>query len=154
MPITQSGRTTTKHLVEVTIRPSALAKPAPFVGERKEWQNLKKGKIVTGWIHQITVNDMWIQLSSTVRGRVYILDASNDLKVLTNIKGSFTHFKQISKLRKVLIFAITDHFRPGQGVKCMILGFDAKKQELDLSLKAVNKTPSKVRSFIPPPFFF
>lgn len=42
---------------------------------------------MNGWIHQVTLDCLWIHVSPTVRGRVFILDVSDDIEILSNIKG-------------------------------------------------------------------
>lgn len=141
------GQAKKQYLIDVTVRPSAFVKPPPYIGEHVEWSNLQKRRVYVGWIHQITTNDIWVQLSPTVRGRVYILDASNSVDVLRNIKSTVSPTIIICcPLTYCVNNFITEHFSPGQGVKCITLRVDADKKELDLSLKAVNQSPKIVRS--------
>lgn len=75
-----------------------------------------QGQILPGWIHEVTPDGLWVHVSNTVRGRVFILDASTDLEILRNF---------------------STHFRAGQSVKVFVLRVDVDKQELDLSIKVL-----------------
>jgi rRNA biogenesis protein RRP5 len=111
-------QTTAKNVtVDLSVRPSCVQMPVGSIGsERFSWNNCKKGQQVNGWVHQVTADGLWVHISPSVRGRVFILDVSNDLNILRNLTG---------------------HFRPGQGVKLKILRVDPEKQDLDLSIKAL-----------------
>jgi ribosomal protein S1 len=96
--------------------------PPPAIGnQRHDWNTLKKGQIINGWVHQVTTDGLWIHISPYVRGRVFILDTSNHVEILKNL---------------------AEHFKPGQGLRCKVMRIDAEKQDLDLSVKALYKEPN------------
>lgn len=42
-----------------------------------------------GIIHQVTVDGLWVYISNSVRGRVFVLDASDSIEDLTFIQERF-----------------------------------------------------------------
>ena len=146
LPITHQGAGDMK-VVEVSLRPSVVKQWNDKPNLLPSLDGLQKGQIINGWVHKLTPDGLWVYLSSTVRGRVFILDASNDINVLRNLAGKRRFsFWQVS----LTIFA--DHFKPCQGVRCKVLSIDVDRQALDLSIKGLtnetNKaaTPDKIKA--------
>lgn len=121
LPISHKHPITVKT-IDLSIRPSILAPWTDKPPLLPTWETLQKGQILNCWVHQVTPDCLWVHVSPTVRGRVFILDVSDDVEILSNIK---------------------EHFRPGKGVKCKVMRVDIEKQDLDLSIKAVEDNPKK-----------
>lgn len=119
LPITHSENIPTYQRIELTLRPSILALPSLEIGPpRPTWETLKKGDIVHGYIHQVTLDALWVHIGPSIRGRVFVLDASDDIDELTFFQ---------------------EKFRPGQLVKCRIMAIDSKNRKLDLSIRSANQ---------------
>eukprot|EP01130_Rhizamoeba_saxonica_P018644 TRINITY_DN9400_c0_g1_i1.p1 TRINITY_DN9400_c0_g1~~TRINITY_DN9400_c0_g1_i1.p1 ORF type:complete len:1891 (-),score=497.58 TRINITY_DN9400_c0_g1_i1:96-5768(-) len=118
LPLSQS-KPKKVSVIRASIRPSVLNGPqGHVVNSTPTWKSLSKGQIAHGWIHEVLNDGLWIHVSADIRGRVFILDVSNDVQVLSNLK---------------------DHYAPGQGVTFKVMRIDAKREVVDLSIKAVEE---------------
>lgn len=104
-----------KRVLELTLKPSELQLTPPALGEeRADWPTLKKGQQHLGFVHTVTPDCLWVHISTTVRGRVFVLDVSNEISVLEDLEK---------------------HYTPGQCVECVVKSVDAQKKSLDLSIR-------------------
>ena len=117
-----------ERLVELSMRPEDLAlKKNAVLPARPTLASLGEGQVVPGVIEEVRKDCLWVLLSSTLKGRVHMLDASAELDAVKNLRA---------------------HFKVGQGVTARILKADAENSRLDLSLRhatgsAAAPTPSK-----------
>eukprot|EP01094_Clydonella_sp_ATCC50884_P019775 TRINITY_DN393_c0_g2_i3.p1 TRINITY_DN393_c0_g2~~TRINITY_DN393_c0_g2_i3.p1 ORF type:complete len:2102 (+),score=678.39 TRINITY_DN393_c0_g2_i3:55-6306(+) len=104
-----------RRVIELSMRPSVLATDDVRV---LTFESLDKGQIHVGVIHQVTADCLWVHLAPHIRGRVFLLDATRDKKVLDNFETSF---------------------KVGCAVRVFVSSFDLERHSIDLSLNAVNE---------------
>ena len=76
--------------VELTVKPSEIATPPDNrPAARLTYKDLKPGMKVFAYVQKVSTEGIWVQISPWLRGRVYILDITNDLAELQNIRGWF-----------------------------------------------------------------
>eukprot|EP00163_Fabomonas_tropica_P031767 TRINITY_DN767_c0_g2_i2.p1 TRINITY_DN767_c0_g2~~TRINITY_DN767_c0_g2_i2.p1 ORF type:complete len:2036 (+),score=672.00 TRINITY_DN767_c0_g2_i2:48-6110(+) len=100
---------------EMSLRPSVLAlKPnAKMPAPLSDISKLKKGTKLNGFIRRVAPDGLWVTLSPTVKGRVFVLDVAQSLEVLRSLP---------------------EHFSPGQGLVVHVLGTDKERHTVDLSV--------------------
>lgn len=84
----------------------------------KTFASLSTGQKVLGLVQEVCDDHLWLGLSPVVRGRVHLLEAAEDPSVLA---------------------AFADKFKVGQGLAARITNVNAKKTQLDLSLRGLTK---------------
>ena len=113
---------------DLSVRPEDLAlKKGAVPKARPTLETLAEGDVVPGVIDEVRKDCLWVHLSSTVKGRVYMLDTSLDLDVVKDLPANF---------------------KAGQGVMARVLKVDKENARLDLSLRCATcakavATPSK-----------
>lgn len=104
-----------KTVIELTMKPSEMAVEGKVISEATlSLENLKEGHVVTAYVNKIDANGLWVNVSPNVRGRVEILQVSDNLDVVKNLDK---------------------HFLIGQAVQCVVISKDLDKHNLDLSIK-------------------
>lgn len=103
----------THALIELSAKPSDLKED----GEVKvlSFDKIETGSEWIGFVNNLKSNTLWINLSPSVRGRLAISDASNDLALLSNPSTSFPI---------------------GSALKVRVKAVDAAKSHLDLTAKS------------------
>ncbi|KAK9823324.1 hypothetical protein WJX72_001906 [[Myrmecia] bisecta] len=107
------------HLLELSLRPEMIEKAASVGAGRKvakevRLEKLKPGQVLQGFVAEVEADHMWMAISPSVRGRVFVLDTSDDLSQLRSFE---------------------DSYKLGQPLRCRVVRMDQKKHELDLSLR-------------------
>lgn len=107
----------THALIELSAKPSDLKED----GEVKvlSFDKIENGSEWIGFVNNLKSNTLWINLSPSVRGRLAISDASNDLAMLSNPSTSFP---------------------VGSALKVRVKAVDAAKSHLDLTAKSSDST--------------
>ena len=77
----------THSLIELSAKPSDLAEDG--ANEPLALSQIEEGSEWTGFVNNIKMNCLWINLSPSVRGRMAASEASDDLSQLSNLTGSF-----------------------------------------------------------------
>ncbi|ROV95031.1 hypothetical protein VPNG_09463 [Cytospora leucostoma] len=77
----------THSLIELSAKPSDLKEEG--VTEPLALDQIEKGSEWTGFVNNIKMNCLWINLSPSIRGRMAASEASDDLSQLSNLAGSF-----------------------------------------------------------------
>eukprot|EP01126_Amoeba_proteus_P033648 TRINITY_DN3310_c0_g1_i1.p1 TRINITY_DN3310_c0_g1~~TRINITY_DN3310_c0_g1_i1.p1 ORF type:complete len:1748 (-),score=331.88 TRINITY_DN3310_c0_g1_i1:88-5331(-) len=110
-----------RSIVELSIRPSVLNSEWDEEKKKKNQflvlESLKPGMKVRGWIEKISSLVMWVQVSPTVKGVIFLLDVSNDVNVLQNLN---------------------QNFKVGEGLECVVMKVDLNSSELHLSLRGLD----------------
>ncbi|KAI9824997.1 MAG: hypothetical protein M1819_000626 [Sarea resinae] len=94
------------------------AKPSDQVEGEVESLTLEKVKVGSKWVafvNNIGDDCLWVNLSPNVRGRVKLIDASNDLSLLDDLE---------------------EHFPIGSALKVHVTGVDVANNRLDLSARS------------------
>lgn len=128
-------------MIEFTARPRDLALPeGELSGARVDLATLSKGQLVAGFIQSVKYNALWVTLSPTVRGRVFVLDVSDDLEVLQSLSGECccccVLFWSVGATKLTRCLHTVEHYKPGQPVQCVVMAIDSERGSLDLSIKA------------------
>ncbi|KAJ5894067.1 hypothetical protein N7495_005758 [Penicillium taxi] len=112
-----SHRTGKYPVFELSIKPSFLnaANPEPL-----NLEQVKVGSSWMGFINNVADDCFWVNLSPNVRGRLRLMDASDDLSLLTDMEKNFPI---------------------GSAVKVQVTAVNADKGHLDLTAK---QTPEKL----------
>ncbi|CAN8097612.1 unnamed protein product [Discula destructiva] len=103
----------THPLIELSAKPSDLKEEGEV--EMMSLDKVKTGSEWIGFVNNLKANSLWINLSPTVRGRMAVTDASNDMALLSNPSASFPI---------------------GSAVKVQVKAVDAAKAHLDLTAKS------------------
>eukprot|EP00004_Rigifila_ramosa_P024247 TRINITY_DN6970_c0_g1_i1.p1 TRINITY_DN6970_c0_g1~~TRINITY_DN6970_c0_g1_i1.p1 ORF type:complete len:1492 (-),score=361.04 TRINITY_DN6970_c0_g1_i1:468-4556(-) len=100
----------------VSIRPSVLeaARALQPLPPMLTLNSLSKGQVLVGYVQKVSKDALWVTVAPSVLGRVFLLDASDDLAVLSDLPAAF---------------------KAGQQVKCHVLSVDPASPSLDLSLR-------------------
>lgn len=106
-----SHRTGKYPVYELSVKPSFLqaANPQPL-----NLQQVQVGSSWFGFINNIADDSLWINLSPNVRGRMRLMDASDDLSLLADIEK---------------------HFPIGSAIEAHVTAVDTEKGRLDLSAR-------------------
>lgn len=106
-----SHRTAKFPVFEMSIKPSFLeaANPNPL-----NLEQVQVGSSWVGFVNNIADDCLWVNLSPNVRGRLRIVDASDDVSLLGDIEK---------------------HFPVGSAMKVHVTSVDVEKGHLDLSAK-------------------
>ncbi|ROW12603.1 hypothetical protein VMCG_00682 [Cytospora schulzeri] len=103
----------THSLIELSAKPSDLEEEG--VQEPLSLAQIKEGSEWTGFVNNIKMNCLWINLSPSVRGRMAANEASDDLSQLSNLTGSFPI---------------------GSAMKVRVKAVDASQSRLDLTARS------------------
>lgn len=106
-----SHRTGKYPVFELSVKPSFLhaSNPSPL-----DLEQVQVGSAWLGFVNNIADNCLWINLSPNVRGRLRVVDASDDLSLLANVEK---------------------HFPVGSALRVHVTSVDTEKGHLDLSAK-------------------
>ncbi|KAM0513380.1 hypothetical protein ACHAPE_007844 [Trichoderma viride] len=101
-------------VLELTSKPSDLSdeEPKPIT-----FEDLKVGDNRIAFVNNVTSQYLWVNLSPNVRGRISIMDASDDLSLLNDLEANFP---------------------VGSAIKVRVTSVDAKNKRLDLSARSPN----------------
>jgi ribosomal protein S1 len=120
---TPAGGKDDEHAVTVVDMSLSDKARAPVALEK-----LKLGDVVTGLVQEVKGGFVWVELSTSLKGRVSALDASASLDVIQSLTASFS---------------------AGQRVRCRVVALDVPAGRLDLSFRGVGApdsvTPNKKR---------
>ncbi|GAB1193829.1 hypothetical protein APSETT444_003062 [Aspergillus pseudonomiae] len=113
-----SHRTGKFPVFELSLKPSFLqaADPLPL-----NLEQVQAGSSWLGFINNIADNCLWVNLSPNVRGRLRLMDASDDLSLLADVEK---------------------HFPIGSALRVNVSAVDIEKGRLDLSAKKGSDTLS------------
>lgn len=113
-----SHRTGKFPVFELSVKPSFLqaADPLPL-----NLEQVQVGSSWLGFINNIADNCLWVNLSPNVRGRLRLMDASDDLSLLADVEK---------------------HFPIGSALRVNVSAVDIEKGRLDLSAKKGSETLS------------
>ncbi|KAK6835670.1 hypothetical protein RU639_002264 [Aspergillus parasiticus] len=113
-----SHRTGKFPVFELSMKPSFLqaADPLPL-----NLEQVQVGSSWLGFINNIADNCLWVNLSPNVRGRLRLMDASDDLSLLADVEK---------------------HFPIGSALRVNVSAVDIEKGRLDLSAKKGSETLS------------
>lgn len=103
----------THSLIELSAKPSELKEEAE--PETLSLQNIEAGSEWIGFVNNIKANCLWVNLSPSVRGRMAVSDASDDLSLLSNPSASFPI---------------------GSALKVRVKTIDASQNRLDLTARS------------------
>ncbi|PYI21088.1 putative rRNA biogenesis protein RRP5 [Aspergillus violaceofuscus CBS 115571] len=106
-----SHRTGKFPVFELSVKPSFLRASNPTPLNLEQVQN---GSSWVGFVNNVADNCLWINLSPNVRGRLRLMDASDDLSLLADVDK---------------------HYPIGSAVKVHVTAVDAEKGCLDLSAR-------------------
>jgi rRNA biogenesis protein RRP5 len=112
LPISHRTSSNKTPIFELTAKPSAIAPDTSF-----ETLTIDKVVIGSSWlafVNNIAEDCMWVNISPDIRGRIRLLDISDDVSQLKNLEK---------------------HFPIGSALKCTVVNVDAEKGQLDLSAK-------------------
>ncbi|GFN12613.1 putative rRNA biogenesis protein RRP5 [Aspergillus tubingensis] len=106
-----SHRTGKFPVFELSVKPSFLqaANPSPL-----NLEQVQVGSTWVGFVNNVADDCLWINLSPNVRGRLRLMDASDDLSLLADVEK---------------------HYPVGSALKVHVSAVDADKGRLDLSAK-------------------
>lgn len=125
LPLTKNTPTKRK-LVELTLQPAVLSSAVVLnkpLSSTPTFQTLRKDQVVAGWVHVVAEDGLWVHVSPTVRGRVFLLDVSHDVDVLRNLQS---------------------HYQPGQCIQAKVMRVDSSRKELDLSIRVLSHLRSSI----------
>ncbi|KAI0195118.1 hypothetical protein EV127DRAFT_508663 [Xylaria flabelliformis] len=89
----------THSVLELSARPSDLkSNPAPELSLK----TLELGSTHVGFVNNVQQNSLWVNLAPNVRGRISMLDISDDVSLLDNLSTSFP----IGSALKVRVLAV------------------------------------------------
>ncbi|KUI65065.1 rRNA biogenesis protein rrp5 [Cytospora mali] len=103
----------THSLIELSAKPSDLEEEG--VNEPLALSQIEEGSEWTGFVNNIKMNCLWINLSPSVRGRMAANEASDDLSQLSNLNGSFPI---------------------GSAIRVRVKAVDASQSRLDLTARS------------------
>lgn len=103
----------THALIELSAKPSDLKEDGE--ANMLSFDKIETGSEWIGFVNNLKSNTLWINLSPSVRGRLAISNASNDLALLSNPSTSFP---------------------VGSALKVRVKALDAAKSHLDLTAKS------------------
>ncbi|KAL7806024.1 hypothetical protein V8C26DRAFT_356904 [Trichoderma gracile] len=101
-------------VLELTCKPSHLSSDAPKPISLEE---LKVGDTHIAFVNNVTSQYLWVNLSPNVRGRISIMDASDDLSLLNDLEANFP---------------------VGSALKARVTAVDPQNNRLDLSARSAN----------------
>lgn len=101
-------------VMELTTKPSDLSSEAP---KPISFDDLKVGDTHIAFVNNVTSQYLWVNLSPNVRGRISIMEASDDLSLLNDLEANFPI---------------------GSALKARVTSVDAKNNRLDLSARSAN----------------
>ncbi|KAL6864274.1 hypothetical protein J3F83DRAFT_743211 [Trichoderma novae-zelandiae] len=101
-------------VLELSCKPSDLSSDAPKPISLEE---LKVGDTHIAFVNNVTSQYLWVNLSPNVRGRISIMDASDDLSLLNDLEANFP---------------------VGSALKARVTAVDPKNNRLDLSARSPN----------------
>ncbi|RFU79568.1 rrna biogenesis rrp5 [Trichoderma arundinaceum] len=101
-------------VLELTSKPSDLSDDAP---KPISLDALKVGDTHIAFVNNVTSQYLWVNLSPNVRGRISIMEASDDLSLLNDLEANFP---------------------VGSALKARITSVDAQNNRLDLSARSPN----------------
>ncbi|KAL7945801.1 hypothetical protein V8C42DRAFT_321608 [Trichoderma barbatum] len=101
-------------VMELTTKPSDLSNEAPKPISLDE---LKVGDTHVAFVNNVTSQYLWVNLSPNVRGRISIMEASDDLSLLNDLEANFP---------------------VGSALKARVTAVDAQNNRLDLSARSPN----------------
>lgn len=104
-------------IIELSAKPSDLKDEGE--AEVPSLENIETGSEWLGFVNNVKANCLWINLSPSVRGRMDISDASDDLSLLSNPAASFP---------------------VGSALRVRVKTVDASQGRLDLSAKSSEKS--------------
>lgn len=101
-------------VLELTSKPSDLSdeEPKPIT-----FEDLKVADNHIAFVNNVTSQYLWVNLSPNVRGRISIMEASDDLSLLNDLEANFP---------------------VGSAIKVRVTSVDAKNKRLDLSARSPN----------------
>ncbi|KAI0448135.1 hypothetical protein F4803DRAFT_10545 [Xylaria telfairii] len=102
----------THSVLELSAKPSDLK---PSTTSQLSLKALELGSIHIGFVNNIQQNSLWVNLSPNVRGRISMLDISDDVSLLDNLSTSFPI---------------------GSALKVRVLAVNPTENRLDLSARA------------------
>ncbi|XP_048585462.1 protein RRP5 homolog isoform X2 [Nematostella vectensis] len=116
LPLTH--RNFTRAVAELSLKPSMVSKTSASevvgaVYDEKKLEDFKIGDEVQAFVKSTSDNCIWMAINTLVSGRVELLHASNDVKVLRHLSSAF---------------------KPGNGHTCTVLDVDKDHEVLNLSL--------------------
>lgn len=103
----------THPLIELSAKPSDLKEEGEV--NMLSLDKIEAGSEWIGFVNNLKSNSLWVNLSPTVRGRLAVSDASNDLALLSNPSASFPI---------------------GSALQIRVKAVDAAKSHLDLTAKS------------------
>lgn len=109
----------THALIELSAKPSDLKEDGEI--NLLSLNKIEAGSEWIGFVNNMKANSLWVNLSPSVRGRLAISDASNDLALLSNPSTSFPI---------------------GSALKVRVKTVDAAKSHLDLTAKSSDSSSS------------
>ncbi|KAL6890947.1 hypothetical protein GGI43DRAFT_210794 [Trichoderma evansii] len=101
-------------VLELTSKPSDLSDEEP---KPVTFEDLKVGENRIAFVNNVTSQYLWVNLSPNVRGRISIMEASDDLSLLNDLEANFP---------------------VGSSIKVRVTSVDAKNKRLDLSARSPN----------------
>lgn len=107
----------THPLIELSAKPSDLKEEGEV--DLLSLNKIQKGSEWIGFVNNFQANTFFLNLSPTVRGRMAVTDASNDMALLSNP---------------------TANFPVGSAIKVQVKAVDATKAHLDLTAKSSDST--------------
>lgn len=102
----------TNSLIELSAKPGDLKEEGE--AETLSLHNIEAGSEWIGFVNNIKTNCLWVNLSPSVRGRIAVSDASDDLSLLSNPSASFPI---------------------GSALKVQVKTIDASQSRLDLTAR-------------------
>ncbi|KAI0389319.1 nucleic acid-binding protein [Xylariaceae sp. FL0594] len=105
-------------VLELSAKPSALKDAAPT---ELTLGSLEVGKTYVGFVNNVQQNSLWVNLSPNVRGRVSMLEISDDVSLLDNLPK---------------------HFPIGSALKVRVLSVNPAEGRLDLSARKSTSSAS------------
>mmetsp|Transcript_22412 Transcript_22412/g.44436 ORF Transcript_22412/g.44436 Transcript_22412/m.44436 type:complete len:897 (-) Transcript_22412:227-2917(-) len=117
----------TSTWVELSAAPSAVKVEGTITEASLESLAARVGKSIIGYVVNVVAEEacVWIELTSSIKGRMNAVDISDDLNVLRHL---------------------SDHYQPGQAVLCTILSVDPSKGFVNLGIKAKSSKATKVEA--------
>ncbi|KAG5942719.1 hypothetical protein E4U53_007193 [Claviceps sorghi] len=105
----------THSVLELTAKPSDVKGGQDDPSTPLSFESLKVGDSHIAYVNNVTSEYLWVNLSPNVRGRVSLMEASDDLSLVNDLEANFP---------------------VGSAVRVRVTSVDAEKQHLDLSARS------------------
>ncbi|KAG5915229.1 hypothetical protein E4U42_000096 [Claviceps africana] len=105
----------THSVLELTAKPSDVNKVQDDPSAPLSFDSLKVGDSHIAYVNNVTSEYLWVNLSPSVRGRVSLMEASDDLSLVNDLETNFP---------------------VGSALRVRVTSVDAEKQHLDLSARS------------------